>query len=168
MPVQKRNATAAVIGAGDFIGAEIAKKFASEGFSVFAGRRNDPFFFNLNGFQRTAHLADRLRRLGKRLRRERDGFVEHVIKTSTVIGSPGFERDEDDLRRFADRRLPHGRRDDIRVGGRLETPGDVAVRRQPVDHVADHQLIGGQEDLGGDIHSQQIADLRSRQDKAGR
>jgi NAD(P)-dependent dehydrogenase (short-subunit alcohol dehydrogenase family) len=38
--VQKRNATAAVIGAGDFIGSEIAKKFASEGFSVFAGRRN--------------------------------------------------------------------------------------------------------------------------------
>jgi NAD(P)-dependent dehydrogenase (short-subunit alcohol dehydrogenase family) len=38
--VQKRNATVAVIGAGDFIGAEIAKKFASEGFTVFAGRRN--------------------------------------------------------------------------------------------------------------------------------
>src|ERR1700750_2764514 len=36
----KRNATAAVIGAGDYIGAEIAKKFASEGFTVFAGRRN--------------------------------------------------------------------------------------------------------------------------------
>ena len=36
----KRNATAAVIGAGDFIGTEIAKKFASEGFSIFAGRRN--------------------------------------------------------------------------------------------------------------------------------
>ena len=30
----------AVIGAGDFIGGEIAKKFASEGFTVFAGRRN--------------------------------------------------------------------------------------------------------------------------------
>jgi hypothetical protein len=29
----------AVIGAGDFIGAAIAKKFASEGFTVFAGRR---------------------------------------------------------------------------------------------------------------------------------
>jgi NAD(P)-dependent dehydrogenase (short-subunit alcohol dehydrogenase family) len=29
-----------VIGAGDYIGAEIAKKFASEGFTVFAGRRN--------------------------------------------------------------------------------------------------------------------------------
>src|SRR5438477_518800 len=38
--MEKRNATAAVIGAGDFIGAEIAKRFAAEGFTVFAGRRN--------------------------------------------------------------------------------------------------------------------------------
>lgn len=38
--MEKRNATAVVIGAGDFIGAEIAKKFASEGFTVVAGRRN--------------------------------------------------------------------------------------------------------------------------------
>src|SRR6201996_1964521 len=38
--MQKRNATAAVIGAGDYIGAEIVKKFAPEGFTVFAGRRN--------------------------------------------------------------------------------------------------------------------------------
>ncbi len=38
--MQKRNATVAVIGAGDYIGAEIVKKFASEGFAVFAGRRN--------------------------------------------------------------------------------------------------------------------------------
>jgi NAD(P)-dependent dehydrogenase (short-subunit alcohol dehydrogenase family) len=35
-----RNATAAVIGAGDFIGGAIARKFASEGFTIFAGRRN--------------------------------------------------------------------------------------------------------------------------------
>src|SRR4051812_49882245 len=35
----KRNATVAVVGAGDFIGGEIAKKFASEGFTVFVGRR---------------------------------------------------------------------------------------------------------------------------------
>lgn len=35
-----RNATAAVIGAGDFIGAAIARRFAREGFTVFAGRRN--------------------------------------------------------------------------------------------------------------------------------
>jgi NAD(P)-dependent dehydrogenase (short-subunit alcohol dehydrogenase family) len=38
--VAARNATAAVIGAGDYIGGAIAKKFASEGFTVFAGRRN--------------------------------------------------------------------------------------------------------------------------------
>src|SRR5438067_12434859 len=37
--VEARNATAAVIGAGDYIGAAIAKKFALEGFTVFAGRR---------------------------------------------------------------------------------------------------------------------------------
>jgi len=36
----ERNATAAVVGAGDFIGAAIAKKFAAEGFTIFAGRRN--------------------------------------------------------------------------------------------------------------------------------
>jgi len=38
--MNKRNATAAVIGAGDFIGAAIAKKFAAEGYTVFAGRRS--------------------------------------------------------------------------------------------------------------------------------
>lgn len=35
-----RNATAAVIGAGDFIGAAIARRFAAGGYTVFAGRRN--------------------------------------------------------------------------------------------------------------------------------
>ena len=35
-----RQATAAVIGAGDFIGSAIVRKFAAEGFTVFAGRRN--------------------------------------------------------------------------------------------------------------------------------
>lgn len=35
-----RHATVAVIGAGDFIGAAIARRFAAEGFIVFAGRRN--------------------------------------------------------------------------------------------------------------------------------
>ena len=38
--MEKRKATVAVIGAGDFIGGEIAKKFAAEGFTVFAGRRH--------------------------------------------------------------------------------------------------------------------------------
>jgi NAD(P)-dependent dehydrogenase (short-subunit alcohol dehydrogenase family) len=34
-----RSATVAVIGAGDFIGAAIARKFAAEGYTVFVGRR---------------------------------------------------------------------------------------------------------------------------------
>jgi NAD(P)-dependent dehydrogenase (short-subunit alcohol dehydrogenase family) len=34
------NATVAVIGAGDYIGAAIARRFAREGYIVFAGRRN--------------------------------------------------------------------------------------------------------------------------------
>ena len=38
--MEPRNASAAVIGAGDFIGTAIAKKFAAEGFTVFAGRRH--------------------------------------------------------------------------------------------------------------------------------
>ena len=45
-----RNASAAIIGAGDFIGAAIARKFAAEGFSVLAGRRN--------GDKLTSLLAD--------------------------------------------------------------------------------------------------------------
>ena len=38
--MELRQATAAVIGAGDYIGGAIVKKFASEGFTVFAGRRH--------------------------------------------------------------------------------------------------------------------------------
>ena len=38
--MQKRNATVAIIGAGDFIGLEIAKKFAASGFTAFVGRRD--------------------------------------------------------------------------------------------------------------------------------
>jgi NAD(P)-dependent dehydrogenase (short-subunit alcohol dehydrogenase family) len=37
--LERRHASVAVIGAGDFIGAAIAKKFAAEGFTVFVGRR---------------------------------------------------------------------------------------------------------------------------------
>ena len=37
--MQQRNATVAIIGAGDYIGAAIAKKFASEGYHIIAGRR---------------------------------------------------------------------------------------------------------------------------------
>jgi NAD(P)-dependent dehydrogenase (short-subunit alcohol dehydrogenase family) len=39
MDIQARNATAIVVGAGDFIGAAIVRKFAAEGYTVLAGRR---------------------------------------------------------------------------------------------------------------------------------
>jgi len=40
MAQAKRNASAAIIGAGDFIGAAIARRFAAEGFDTMLGRRN--------------------------------------------------------------------------------------------------------------------------------
>lgn len=36
--MQPRNATAATLGAGNCIGAAVARRFAAEGFTVFAGR----------------------------------------------------------------------------------------------------------------------------------
>jgi pimeloyl-ACP methyl ester carboxylesterase len=33
--------------------------------------------------------------------KERDAYIEHVVKVYSVIGSKGFDRDEDDLRRIA-------------------------------------------------------------------
>ena len=38
--MNEKKGTVAIIGAGDFIGAAIAKRFAAEGHTVFAGRRN--------------------------------------------------------------------------------------------------------------------------------
>src|SRR3954454_1856494 len=40
---------------------------------------------------------------------DRDGFLDHVVKTFTITGSPGFERDEDELRRFAQTTFDRGR-----------------------------------------------------------
>jgi NAD(P)-dependent dehydrogenase (short-subunit alcohol dehydrogenase family) len=38
--MESRHATVAVIGAGDYIGGAIVKRFAAEGFTAFVGRRN--------------------------------------------------------------------------------------------------------------------------------
>jgi hypothetical protein len=38
--MEPRNASVAVVGAGDHIGAAIARRFAAEGYTVFCGRRN--------------------------------------------------------------------------------------------------------------------------------
>jgi pimeloyl-ACP methyl ester carboxylesterase len=41
--------------------------------------------------------------------RDRDGYVEHTVKTYALIGSPGFERDEADLRELAETAFDRGR-----------------------------------------------------------
>jgi pimeloyl-ACP methyl ester carboxylesterase len=41
--------------------------------------------------------------------RDRDGFADHMVKNFTTIGSPGFERDEDELREFALATFDRGR-----------------------------------------------------------
>jgi pimeloyl-ACP methyl ester carboxylesterase len=41
--------------------------------------------------------------------KDRDGYVEHTVKTFTLIGSPGFERDEADLRELARTAFDRGR-----------------------------------------------------------
>ena len=40
---------------------------------------------------------------------DRDGYVEHMVNTFELIGSPGFERDEAELRRFANTAFDRGR-----------------------------------------------------------
>jgi pimeloyl-ACP methyl ester carboxylesterase len=40
---------------------------------------------------------------------DRDTFIDHVVKMYRVIGSPGFDRDEDDLRDIAGRSYDRGR-----------------------------------------------------------
>ena len=41
--------------------------------------------------------------------KDRDKFIEHVLKVYRVIGSPDFDRDEDDLREIAARSYDRGR-----------------------------------------------------------
>ena len=41
--------------------------------------------------------------------KDRDKFIDHVVKMYRVIGSPGFDRDEDDLRDIAGRSYDRGR-----------------------------------------------------------
>jgi pimeloyl-ACP methyl ester carboxylesterase len=41
--------------------------------------------------------------------KDRDKFIDHVVKMYRVIGSPGFDRDEDDLRDVAARSYDRGR-----------------------------------------------------------
>jgi len=62
--------------------------------------------------------------------KERDAFVEHVLRTYKVIGSKGFDRDEDDLRRIAGISFDRGRNPagSARQLAAIATSGDRAPR----------------------------------------
>lgn len=62
--MQQRNASVAIVGAGDFIGAAIARRFAAEGYAVHGGRRNGDKLASLaksigaDGGRFTGHTLD--------------------------------------------------------------------------------------------------------------
>src|SRR5271170_5150619 len=87
-----RNATAAVIGAGDFIGSAIAERFAREGYTVVAGRRTA---------DKLQPLVDKIEMAGGRCigraldaRKEEDVIAfldeaDHVAPLEVCIFNPG-------------------------------------------------------------------------------
>jgi NAD(P)-dependent dehydrogenase (short-subunit alcohol dehydrogenase family) len=76
--VEKRNASVAVIGAGDFIGSAIAKKFAAEGFTVFAGRRDGTKLAALTAHAKEAGNSILGRSLDARKEEEVARFLEEA------------------------------------------------------------------------------------------
>ena len=71
--MERRQATVAMIGAGDFIGAAIARKFAAEGFTVFAGRRTA---------KSSHHCCKRSKQRGQGSRRPLDARQEARVPPS--------------------------------------------------------------------------------------
>jgi NAD(P)-dependent dehydrogenase (short-subunit alcohol dehydrogenase family) len=82
--VTARNATAAVIGAGDFIGAAIARKFAAEGFTVFAGRRNGEKLAPLVADIEKAGGKVRARALDARKEEDITAFLQEADRTAPL------------------------------------------------------------------------------------
>src|SRR5690349_18721937 len=82
--MQKRNATAAVIGAGDYIGSAIAKKFAAEGYTVFAGRRTADKLQTLKSEIAAAGGACEVRGLDARKEDEITAFLNEADKAAPL------------------------------------------------------------------------------------
>ena len=88
----KHHATCAIVGAGDYIGAAIARKFASEGFTVFAGRRNVEKLDTLKAEIEEAGGLLETRKLDARREEEVKAFLEEADRTApleVVIANPG-------------------------------------------------------------------------------
>jgi len=78
--------------------------------------------------------------------KDRDGYIEHTVKTFALIGSPGFERDEADLRELARTTFDRGR--NPAAGGRqlaaIIASGDRTKRLHAV--TAPTLVIHGKDD----------------------
>lgn len=87
-----RNATCAIIGAGDFIGSAIAKKFAAEGYTVFVGRRTAEKLEPLKREIEAAGGACEARALDARREDEVTAFLQAAdahAPLEVVIANPG-------------------------------------------------------------------------------
>jgi pimeloyl-ACP methyl ester carboxylesterase len=78
--------------------------------------------------------------------KDRDGYIEHTVKTFALIGSPGFERDEADLRELARTAFDRGR--NPAAGGRqlaaIIASGDRTTRLRAI--TAPTLVIHGKDD----------------------
>jgi NAD(P)-dependent dehydrogenase (short-subunit alcohol dehydrogenase family) len=87
-----RNATCAIVGAGDFIGAAIARKFAAEGYTVVVGRRTAEKLEPLKAEIEAAGGRCVARALDARKEDEVIAFLEAadaVAPLEVVISNPG-------------------------------------------------------------------------------
>jgi len=82
--VTPRNATAVVVGAGDFIGAAIARKFAAEGYSVVMGRRNGEKLDPLKAAIEAAGGQAHARTLDARSEEELVAFIAEAEKIAPI------------------------------------------------------------------------------------
>lgn len=95
MPDQKppeRNATCAIIGAGDFIGSAIARRFAAEGYTVFAGRRTAEKLEKLKGEIEASGGRCVARSLDARKEEDVTAFLQEAdahAPLEIVISNPG-------------------------------------------------------------------------------
>ena len=88
----RRNATCAIVGAGDFIGSAIAKKFAAEGYTVFVGRRTAEKLEPLKREIEAAGGACVARALDARKEEDVRAFLEAAdahAPLEVVISNPG-------------------------------------------------------------------------------
>lgn len=87
-----RNATCAIVGAGDFIGSAIARKFAAEGYTVFVGRRTAEKLEPLKREIEAAGGACEARALDARKEEEVTAFLQAAdahAPLEVVIANPG-------------------------------------------------------------------------------